>query len=366
MAGLYIHVPFCKSKCAYCDFYSVSRLDALADAYADALAVEWQLVSPLFPRPDTIYIGGGTPSALGRSFVDSLGRWLPVNGGTVEFTVEVNPDDVTHRLAESWRAIGADRISMGVQSFNNAELAGVGRRHDARRAIDAYETLRRTFDNISIDLIMGLPGQTPDSFADSLRRALELAPEHLSAYILSYEPGTRLDAMRLAGKVEPASDDLLVEMYSLLCDEMRLAGYEHYEISNFALPGRRAVHNSSYWKGTPYAGLGPGAHSYDGTNRFHNPAHLRAWLASLQGPDAVLPRVCDPEDAADRINNTIMLGLRTSEGLALDALPPDVAARVRRKAASLPHAHIVDTGTRLYIPEEAWMVSDSTIASLFV
>ncbi|WP_303323166.1 radical SAM family heme chaperone HemW [uncultured Duncaniella sp.] len=261
---LYIHVPFCHSKCAYCDFYSTHRKEWM-EAYTDALINEWRVRSETFDEGiDTLYFGGGTPSslptALLKRIIDALGldtRLLR------EATIEANPEDVS---PEWVRFIVNEtplrRVSMGIQSFDDSELHTVGRRHTAARAIEATEILRAEgIANISCDLIYGLPGQDMKSWKRSLSTLTGLRPEHISAYLLSYEPGTRLFAMLDKGKIEETPDEVVEAMYAHLCEVTAKEGYRHYEISNFALPGKEAIHNSSYWDGSPYIGLGRPIHA---------------------------------------------------------------------------------------------------------
>lgn len=370
MSGLYIHIPYCHAKCWYCDFYSTPHRDAEADLVA-LLQSEWiSRRDELCQAPATIYFGGGTPSILTTANVARLAQWLPKVSG--EFTVEMNPEDVNMDKLLAWREAGANRLSMGVQSLVDEELTAVGRRHTADEAIKAYQAIRSAgFDNVSLDLMMGLPGQTPESFAYSLERILDLRPEHVSAYILSYEPGTRLTARVQAGKLTPTSDEDIERMYTMLCHATRRAGYEHYEISNFALPERRARHNSAYWRSEPYLGLGPSAHSLgsDGKRRV-NPLSISKWADGIRTSGQAYD--IDPETATDRINDTIMTALRTAEGLRVADLPPHARAEVLRQARALPPGRAVttnpdcaDTAT-IRIPEAAWLLSDDTIARLFI
>lgn len=250
MSGLYIHVPYCRSKCAYCDFYSVAARSLDADRYVDAIAAELAARIDSYPHPfSTVYIGGGTPSVLPAQALSRLiGLVAPKAVSDAEITIEVNPDDIDRPLADLLAGSGVNRVSMGVQSLVDTELRAISRRHDALSAIEAVSTLRRAgIDNISCDLIYGLPGQTPASFARSIDRLLEIGPPHISAYLLSYEPGTRLTRDLEAGRISRASDTEACNYYHQLCDALSAAGYIHYEISNFALPGMHSRHNSSYW-----------------------------------------------------------------------------------------------------------------------
>lgn len=362
---LYVHVPFCRSKCAYCDFYS-NALTRLAPQWLRAVGEEWKVLGASL-RPDTIYIGGGTPSVLGRELLARLFALLP-GQGLRECTIEVNPEDVDKEMAHFFKDRSAvDRVSMGVQTFDDKSLRFLGRRHTAARAVEAMATLRDAgFDNLSCDLIYGLPDQTLAGWKDNVARMIELHPEHLSAYLLSYEPRTRLGQMLSRGEVTEAPEGLAEDMYGILCEMTRDAGYEHYEISNFALPGHRAIHNSAYWDGSDYLGLGPGAHSMIGGQRWHNPPNLTAYLQSSPGEF----RIVENESAASRFNDVIITALRTADGLDTSRVPDEFAARFHRDAArAIARGDLIATPTpagsvTLTIPESRWLVADSIMLDL--
>ena len=365
MPGLYIHVPFCRTKCAYCDFYSLPGIEKYANRYISALEKEWTLRKSEIEAPHTIYIGGGTPSSLPIDAFDKIKHILSQISDFGEFTIEVNPEDVNITKINKWLDLGINRISMGVQSLNDCELAKVGRRHTESEAIKAYQILRENFNNISLDIIIGLPGQTLQSLESTLQKLIELKPEHISAYILSYEEGTRLWAMRKIGKISETEEDTIVAMYDLVCQTLDNAGYEHYEISNFALPGKRAQHNSSYWEGSAYLGLGPAAHSFDGSVRRVNPSNIKSWLTAIEG--GTIAYTVEPESLTDKINNQIMIKLRTKEGLDLKALPLSVCEYLSLRIDKLSKfGRICRENDRIYIPERQWIVSDDTIAELFL
>ena len=309
---VYLHIPFCHSKCAYCDFYSLARPD-FVDRYLDAVAAEWEARRPAEPA-DTLYIGGGTPSLLPPAAIARL-VGLIAPGPLRELTVEANPEDVTPAWVEAMRAVRPDvRVSIGIQSLVDTELRAISRRHTAAAALAALECLRSGgVTNISADLIYGLPGQTLESFTFSLRRLLEFRPPHLSAYLLSIEEGTLLGRRLAAGQISEASDTLAGEMYDTLCRLTREAGYRHYEISNFALPGAEAIHNSSYWDLSPYIGLGPGAHSYVDGRRGANRPDLRAYIAS----HGIGIYEEEDESRDSQFNDLLLTALRTARGLSL-------------------------------------------------
>lgn len=360
MAGVYVHVPFCHAKCAYCDFYSTgsTRVRDMARDVCRAIAHEWLRRWDGQGAPTTLYIGGGTPSILTPELLALAVADIP-RQAIKEWTVEVNPEDVTQALAQAYLEMGVNRVSMGVQSMVEEELTGVGRRHTARQAAQAFRTLREAgFANLSVDLIYGLPGQTAKTWRQSVEGVLDWGPEHLSAYALSWEPGTRLWARWQAGKITPASDELVEEMYLSVCDLALGAQMEHYEISNWALPGHRAAHNSSYWDGEAYLGLGPGAVSYDGgRRRITNVPDVKRYLAGAE-PDV------EVENDADLLNDRILTRLRTADGLDPSGMPDNVIAEVEKLLREGLLSGNPDG--RLRVPEDHWLLCDLVIRRLMV
>lgn len=348
MAGLYIHVPYCTSKCAYCDFYSGPLRIFEPESYFNAVGRELAARRGEIGEIETVYFGGGTPGCVDPTFFRPF-----LNLGSGEKTVEVNPENITAEYASRLLDAGTNRVSMGVQSLNDSELRRIRRRHSADDARRAFTTLRNSgFNNISLDLIYGLPGQTLESWEKSLREVIDLRPEHISAYLLSYEPGTLLTAQLNAGTITEAADDLVENMYAMLCRETSRAGYNHYEISNFALPQREARHNSAYWDMTPYLGLGPGAHSFDGTLRRENPANLKSYLA-----DPEHSAIVETETEENRFNDRLITGLRTSRGISPEMLTP----KELHTAESLLE---YNEAGNLRISEAAWLQSNSIILKL--
>ena len=374
MAGIYIHIPFCHSKCYYCDFYSQpSKADTgtLAKKYITAIVREWHLRKNEINRPiTTLYIGGGTPSAITPELYRDILQDLPMENVT-EFTIEANPEDVTPQWAATAKSLGINRISMGVQSMVDTELKSVGRRHSASDAIKAYSILRAAgFDNISLDIIYGLPGQTPESWEYSIDKLTGLHPEHLSAYSLTYEEGTRLNAMRLAGKIAPATDDTVVAMYHRLCQHAEAAGYIHYEISNFALPGMQARHNSSYWDFTPYIGLGVAAHSFDGiSTRRSNPTDINAYIKAMECGQIFAVTEC--ESLSDIYNDYIITGLRTRNGIDAEKMRQLFGPEPAQRFVSDIQRHIA-TGSiekshgRWRIVPGSWLISDAILRDIII
>lgn len=369
MAGIYIHIPFCKRKCSYCDFYSVAKT-GLSDAYVSALLREFHIRNEEVDLDDiaTIYIGGGTPSVLTLAQMEMLMKGLreKVNFANVrEVTIEVNPDDVTEDYIAGLKFLGVNRVSMGVQSFIDSELKAVNRRHNAAEAISALEAIRRAgIANVSIDLIYGLPGQTIESWQYTLDTLLSLDVEHVSAYNLSYEEGTALTRLRDMGRIIEVDEDTCVEMYEMLCSRLSEAGYEHYEISNFARPGMYSCHNSNYWNGTPYLGLGAAAHSFDGAVRRYNPNDVKSYLETInQGQPAY---ESEREEWWQMYNEMVMVSLRTMWGVDATIIEKRFGARMRSRFENIARDYITrglmaKSGNCYRITESGVMLSDSII-----
>lgn len=338
MAGIYIHIPFCKSRCFYCDFFSTTSLDRRKD-YVDALIREWQKRKTETSDPiRTIYLGGGTPSLLDICDLQRLLSVLPVSTAD-EVTLECNPGDITPEKSAAWRAMGINRLSIGVQSFCDPLLRRIGRRHNAEQARLAVRTAQSAgFDNISIDLIYALPMPAGTDTATALQvvqndveEALQLHIQHISTYCLTFEDDTPLSQMLLRGEVVETDEDTENIMYDWIASRLAQAGFEHYEVSNFALPSRRSQHNSNYWNNTPYIGLGAGAHSYDGHNRSWNPDDLSLYINGIQTDSLV--RTTEHLSDIDRYNEMLLLGLRTSDGIPFAALhSPDKAVPYIRRS----------------------------------
>jgi oxygen-independent coproporphyrinogen-3 oxidase len=310
--ALYIHIPFCRAKCAYCDFTSYAGLDALHDEYVTALIQEMDLAEPFSVR--TIYIGGGTPTVLSllhfARIFQAVERRFDTDT-TSEITVEANPGAVTREKLSGLRALGVSRLSLGVQSLVEGELRLLGRIHSAPEAIDAFRAARRAgFDNLSLDLIYGLPGQSLASWRASLEGALALQPDHLSLYALTVEEATPLAASIARGQLPSPDPDLAADMYELAQDLLSAAGFLHYEISNWAAsPPRICRHNLTYWHNEPYLGLGAGAHSWLGQRRRSNLPAPEAYMEQVRSGHQP---VADDEaiDLETEMGETMMLGLR--------------------------------------------------------
>ena len=327
MAGLYLHIPFCATRCIYCGFYSTTRLE-LRQQYVEALCREME-IHP-FPLPegmgiDTIYLGGGTPSQLTIPQLEQL--FIYINkvyslpsiqggaGGGSEVTIEMNPDDVTPEFAASLSQLGINRVSMGAQTFDDERLRFLRRRHTATQVPQAIWLLRDAgIRNISVDLMYGFPNETLDDWRRDIDTALSLNVEHLSAYCLMIEEGTPLHRMG----VEACDEETERAMYYELIERLTANGYEHYEISNFARPGYRSRHNSSYWHDVPYIGLGAAAHSYIENRRLWNTADIHAYIDGIKRGKPVFEQEVLDDDT--HYNDRIATALRTSDGLDLNTL----------------------------------------------
>lgn len=340
MNSIYIHIPFCQSRCIYCDFYSTTLGQDTMVSYVEALEREMSLRRQYIKgtRVHTLYIGGGTPSLLPSHLLmelfDAIRRCFSLDEDA-EVTIEANPDDVTPDWLKGLEGTPVNRISMGAQTFDDRLLAILRRRHNAQQVRDAVRLCKEAgIENISLDLIYGLPGQTADSWQSDVEQALSLGIKHLSAYALSVEPGTPLDSSPYKEELEGSRyEELSRRMYDYLMSATAKAGLLHYEISNFALPGFHSRHNSCYWQGTPYLGLGAGAHSYDGHRlRRANLPDIKAYIAAKGD----VPHETEELDDDTLYNEFIMTRLRTCGGIPLDELAEDD----RRYCLHLAQPHI--------------------------
>ena len=359
--GLYLHIPFCVKKCGYCDFYSVEDRELMKE-YVSALLLHIRSYGKVCSgyTVDTVYIGGGTPTCLGPKY---LGRILqeirnkfPL-AEDAEITVECNPESTDKKVLDVMKKQGVNRLSFGVQSAHDEELRAIGRIHTFAQAKEAVELAReKGFDNISLDLMYGLPGQTQEMFLDSVEQCLGLEPQHLSCYGLKLEPGTPM------GRDNPAlpDDDAQADTYLAMCERLRDKGYEHYEISNFAKPGCRSRHNMKYWDLSEYLGLGPGAHSFMNGRRFAFARDLKAYIG---GEDIVQDE--DEVPTFQRQGEYLMVRLRTADGVDfldlekrynIDSTPYEEAFR-----GLMGNGLVAHQGTRWYLTEKGFLVSNSII-----
>lgn len=343
MAGIYLHIPFCKRRCIYCDFFSTTLSERKKD-YITALCQELEQRRNYLDgdRIDTIYFGGGTPSQLEKEDFEQLFSRLyqlyPV-ASDAEITLEANPDDLTPEYIMMLRTLPFNRLSMGIQTFHEETLVLLQRRHTARQAIDAFENCRRAgFNNISIDLMYGLPGESMESWKQDLTQALRLHPEHISAYHLIYEEGTVLWNLREQHKVTEADEDLSVSLFKMLIEELTRAGYQHYEISNFSRPGLHSRHNSSYWTGEKYIGCGPSAHSYNGISRQWNVASLDAYIKGITASTAAFE--IEELDLYTRYNDFVITRIRTKWGMPLQHLHEEFGEKLYKYCLEMARPHL--------------------------
>lgn len=374
MTGLYIHIPFCASRCVYCGFYSTT-LPALRDAYVDALCQELTLRAEELPADEaltTIYLGGGTPSQLTTEQLDRLFSYIykVYRPQPVEVTMEGNPDDITPAFADWIAQSPIDRISMGAQTFSDERLRLLRRRHTAAEVRRATTLLRQAgIRNLSIDLMFGFPGETLADWEQDIDEALRLGVEHISAYSLMYEEGTTLHRWLSEGRIQEIDDDLSLRMYDCLVDRLTAAGYRHYEISNFALPHRESRHNSSYWRDVPYMGLGASAHSFDGRQRSWNVADIETYIAAIgRGERPCTVEALDPDT---HYEDVVLTSLRTAEGIDLGKIRRDFGSQrldflLAAADQDLRQGYLVREDDHLRLTRQGIYLSDGITARLFV
>ena len=384
-SSLYIHIPYCRHKCIYCDFFSGGSSIADWDAFEAKVMEELdsrlgELTFPLI----SLYLGGGTPSLMPADTLSELFSGLKsrlpelnensnfINDSrnkSPEITLEVNPEDVTPQNIENWKNCGINRISVGVQSFSDDILKFIGRKHSAEQSRRALRLLSEEFGNVSADLIFGLPGQSMKSFADDLDFIIKSGIRHISCYSLMFEPGTALYELRRQHRLDEADEGLSRDMYTLLSQHLNEAGYRHYEISNFAIPGYESLHNTGYWTGRQYLGLGPSAHSFDGKNtRRANPWKLKEYLNhdfrtnTFYTEEKLTRQEC--------IEESIMLGLRMDSGINIidfnERFGSDEYKILLKKAAPMiDKGFLILTPSALKLTGKGVMISDNIISSLF-
>jgi len=397
---IYIHIPFCRSFCTYCDFYSEVAAKCRNARDREAEQMLWKNFSEavceeirerrteMTDEVNTLYIGGGTPSVLPPSVFGTLLKALQEagHGGPFdEFTVEVNPEDIVekgHGYVEELLELGVNRVSMGVQSFDDGILRWMNRRHDSATARRAYSILEEAgVSDISIDLIFGMPQLSDALWDETLEKALTISPngnlpKHISAYQLSVEPGSALAGMAGKGLWTEASQEDCARQYSVLCATLAEAGYHHYEISNFALPGHEALHNSAYWDHRPYLGLGPAAHSYmdcplDGKTHGEGRSSVRQWnspdlesyIEAARSGNFAKVRECEVLDGDQLALEHIMLALRTSEGISAAYLREHADQKALSRAFEDGRLITLPSGN-VRIPESFFFISDSVISAI--
>lgn len=369
MSGLYIHIPFCKRLCTYCDFhFSVSL--ARSDEMLASMMREMELRAERGERLSneggrTLYFGGGTPTVYPVTDIKRLSDnaiSLFFDSFPDEWTIEANPDDLTEDYLAQLADIGVNRLSIGIQSFIDRDLLLMRRRHSARRGIEAIENARKAgFDNISLDLIYGLPGADADEWKYNLDTAVNLGVTHIAAYHLSIEQKTILGKMAAKGQIAPVDEEESVLQYEMLEEKLAKAGFVHYEVSNFALPGFFSRHNSAYWEGRDYIGAGPSAHSYDGrSTRKSNVANNPKYIEGIRR--GVVPEETEILSEKDLYNEALITALRTARGLSPERIPESFAAEFRRKAEKYLDSQMLLHEETYRIPTKYFLISDAIIS----
>ncbi|MEE4214726.1 MAG: radical SAM family heme chaperone HemW [Bacteroidales bacterium] len=374
MAGIYIHIPFCKKKCHYCDFYKT--LDTgMAENFIRALVKEMILQKDYLEnkKVKTIYLGGGTPSVLTaaqvREILEKLGAAFDI-AEDAEITMEVNPDDISRVYARDLKQAGINRISLGIQSWNNDILAFLNRRHTADEAEQALKDIMASgIDNISVDLIYGIPGLQTGQWKDELQKTVNLDIKHISAYHLTVEEDTMLGKMKKSGNFKEISEEESEKQFNMLIDICRKNAFVQYEISNFCKDEWYSVHNTNYWKQEAYLGLGPSAHSYDGESRQWNVADLQAYLRSIE-KDTV-PFTVEVLTQKDKYNEYIMTSLRTMWGINIDMVEEKINKESRDYLNNLAtrfvkYGMMTRKGNQLMLTDQGRMISDNIISELMM
>lgn len=373
MPGIYIHIPFCKKACHYCNFYFSVSLKSKNDFIQALLKeIQWQQNYLQGEPVHTIYFGGGTPSLLQQPdlqlIMDRLRETFAISA-QAEITLEANPDDISAEKLGEWNLAGINRLSIGIQSFFEEDLVWMNRAHTAGQASTCITLAREAgFNNMSIDLIYGTPGLTDEKWQENVKMALHFDIPHLSCYALTVEPNTALQKMIELHKKEPVDPEKQARQFILLMDWLQQAGYEHYEISNFAKPGYRSRHNAAYWAGTKYLGLGPAAHSFDGIRRRWNVANNALYIQSVTAGE--LPFEEETLTTIQRLNEYIMTSLRTQEGLDTTYISHhfgDVASEQLQKNSSkyISSQKLLRSGAKLQLTKEGKLFADGIAADLF-
>jgi oxygen-independent coproporphyrinogen-3 oxidase len=372
MSGIYLHIPFCRKACHYCNFhFSTSKkyVQEVVDALTHELAIRQ---GELKQAVETIYFGGGTPSMLTSAQISVLIAAVYNNYNVLpepEITIEVNPDDITQSYLAALKNAGVNRLSIGIQSFHNEELKLMNRAHDGKQALQSVVWAQEFFDNISIDLLYGTPHTTFSDWQENLATALVLDVPHISSYALTLEPKTALERFVAKGVISLLDEAEVEAQFLYLLDTLTQKGYEHYELSSFGKPGYHSKNNTAYWKGKPYLGIGPSAHGFDGTHRYWNVSNNVRYVASLANHK--LPQTIEKLSTVDRYNEAIMIGLRASWGVSLTQLEIQLGKRYRnhlqKEATRFIHEgllHIEDDC--LKATRKGAFVADGISADLFL
>jgi len=373
MGGLYIHIPFCRQACRYCDFYFTVSLK-YQDEYVDALLLELGKRSELYQDREmgSLYMGGGTPSLLStwnlNRIMEGVQKHYTISH-EAEITIESNPDDLDPGRMEEFKGAGFNRLSIGIQSFVDKELQLMRRAHNAVKAIQSVEDAATAgFKNTTVDLIYGIPGQTEEGWNENISKVLALPISHLSAYHLTYEPGTVFDHWRKKGRLVPVEDELSEIMYRSLRMKLKEAGFEHYEISNFAREGARSRHNQLYWSGEPYLGVGPSAHSFDGSQRSWNVSSLKKYMAGVVADISVSE--FENLTKKEQYHDYLITSLRTTKGADPEFIRAQFGQDLGdhfddRSSRFIGDGNMQIMGKRLVIDPERWIMADHIMRELF-
>lgn len=372
MAGIYLHIPFCKTRCIYCDFYSTTHSELKA-RYVQSLCRELEMRKEYLngEKIETIYFGGGTPSQLEEKdfklIFDTIRKLYGLEH-CQEITLEANPDDLTTEYLHMLATFPFNRLSMGIQTFDEPTLKLLKRRHTATQAIEAVNKAREAgFQNISIDLIYGLPGETPERWQRDLQQAISLNAEHISAYHLIYEEDTPIYNMLKKHQVKEVDEESSVHFFSMLMDNLKAAGYEHYEISNFCQPGKYSKHNTSYWKGIPYLGCGPSAHSFNGATREWNISSIDQYIKGIEEDQRVFET--ETRSSATQYNELIITSLRTMWGVPVQRIQDEFGTRMWKyfrdmAAPHLKNGKLEEHEGHLRLTKEGIFISDGIMSDL--
>jgi len=373
MAGIYIHIPFCKSACHYCNFH-FSTSSKQIEPLVECLIKEIELrKSDTNQTIDTIYFGGGTPSILSVLQIENIVKEIYHNytvNTAAEITLESNPDDITEDKLQQWKSIGINRLSIGIQSFREDDLLWMNRAHNAQQAYDCIKLAQEySFHNITIDLIYGVPNLSNEQWIENIHTALSLNIPHLSCYALTIEPKTALDKLIKLHKKEPVDADKQAEQFIILMNELQVAGFEHYEISNYAIPGFRSKHNSSYWQGIHYIGIGPSAHSYNGTSRQWNIANNALYIQSIN--NNMLPSEIEMLTMDEQYNEFVMTSLRTIEGINLNKLESkfgsDKLTYTQQEIIKwINSGHVIVINNHIILTQTGKLMADGIASDMFI
>lgn len=369
--SLYVHVPFCAAKCNYCDFYSIPQPDdEIVGRYLEAINVELEMWADILARPlRSIFIGGGTPTLLSSENLYLLiGMMDYLCDDETEFTIESNPGTLDGEKIDILLDGGVNRVSLGVQSFNDDDLKLLGRIHDRSGALKSIELLHsRGVKNFNLDLIYAIHGQSHDAWMENLRQAVDASPAHLSCYSLIYEQGTQFYTRLLKGELVEQSDADQERVYFSTIDFLEAAGYEHYETSNFALPGRRCEHNITYWRNEGYVGIGPAAVSYVDAKRVSNHSDMQSWSRAILDEQVLPAAEVESPDRLQQMAETLMMGLRLSDGIPLESFEKRFGESIEKAFPQTLEKHIksgfllVDSG-KISIPKKHHFVANSVLA----